>query len=66
MITTYIIQETTTGIHYLSTISKERAEEWLELANEGGCRGLGWPNKEYEMTIQRKPLSPNNNGLWQF
>jgi len=64
MIIKYIIKDNK-GVPYLSTISRDRAEEWLELANEGGCRGLGWAAGDFKIVVnQHSPKGKDET--WQF
>jgi hypothetical protein len=65
MITTYIIKGAETGIPYLSTISRDRAEEWLEVANEGGCRSMDWSGKEFTLEVRHRSIKKGGD-TWEF
>jgi len=65
VITVYIIKDKNTGTPYLTTLSKDDAQEWLEIANEGGCRSMGWRANEYKIEVSRRPLK-ERFGAWQF
>ena len=65
MITFYIIRSVEDHTPFLATISRERADGWLETANEGGCRSMGWNAQQYEIAIKHRPIK-ENTGIWQF
>lgn len=48
---------------WTTVLDEETANEWVELANEGGCKNLGWQGTCYKVVVQE---TFSEGRVWRF